>query len=463
MDDLDRLILKTYRKVLRKISPDELRARLARRNLPICTRPPRAWCLSIRASDRRINNDTAIITPYRALYPANQPYPHDVTIDHKLLEHLCKPFELLPNTDWTDVAKGLGVHPESLRHTMKSGRFRLHHYKHLGGKRGKPVPVFLNFESLDPNSGRLRNPPDPLFGQMWRYASQSIPKTFQQTIRRVPAFLAYKGQPRFRGFKWQCPKCEKQSRILYYPLPPYDLPRFLGYDPSYKLKDEVGTMKDESETNSSFILQNSEFSPAPSAYRLLPTAYSSSFACHHCHQVKFFSRIDRDSWNHYITHATAGLLFGHEVKKPKNFHAQENRKRKYRPNFNTPPSPRRQQVKTLLLQGLSYDQIAKELKVGYPTVHMHVKILYKQNGIKSRQELAKKERVTLPEKPLSARQQAIQKLLLTDQNYAQIAASLNTTYHIVHHTAKFLYRHYNVHNRKELGEQVDKGLLSPTD
>src|SRR5205823_3327391 len=107
MDDLDHLILESYQRILPSLSPNQLRSRLARRKLSAFSRPPRAWCLAIRASDTRINSDTAIISPYRALYPKNQPYPHDVTIDHKLLEHLCQPFELLPGMDWTNVAKGI--------------------------------------------------------------------------------------------------------------------------------------------------------------------------------------------------------------------------------------------------------------------------------------------------------------------------------------------------------------------
>jgi hypothetical protein len=34
--------------------PDELRRRVARRRMKSLRRPPRAWCLALRASDRRI-------------------------------------------------------------------------------------------------------------------------------------------------------------------------------------------------------------------------------------------------------------------------------------------------------------------------------------------------------------------------------------------------------------------------
>src|SRR6266536_3186746 len=171
VDDLDRTILETYLKVLPTLSNADLRARLARRKTGALNRPPRPWCLAIRASDTRINNDTAIIIPYQAIRFPTQPRPHQVVLDARLIRHLCQPVELYPNTDWTKVAKSLGVHPESLRHAMRSGRFRLHHYHLLGGKRGKPVPVFLNFETLDPTSGRLREPTDPLWGSVWLYAA----------------------------------------------------------------------------------------------------------------------------------------------------------------------------------------------------------------------------------------------------------------------------------------------------
>ena len=40
---------------------DELHRRLARRRRALMQRPPRAWCLALRASDRRIDETTAII------------------------------------------------------------------------------------------------------------------------------------------------------------------------------------------------------------------------------------------------------------------------------------------------------------------------------------------------------------------------------------------------------------------
>jgi len=422
MDDLDRLILETYLKIVPTLTPDQLRARLARRNTGALSRPPRAWCLAIRASDRRINNDTAIITPYQAIRSRTQPHPHDVCIDAKLIRHLCQPVELVPYTTWIDLAKSLGIHPESLRHGVRSGHFRTHHCKGLDGKRGKPVPVILNFETLDPTAGRLRQPTDPLWGSVWRYAATRVPETFEQTVHRRPTFAAYNGSPRFRGYRWLCPKCERLVRILYYPLPPYNIPRYLQQDPAQLL----------SVSDSSFILHPSAF---PSNL--------SSFACHSCHHIRFFTRTTRDSWGHFITHVTAGLLFGHEIPKPKDFNAPTHRKRKYRPTLNRPPSQRRQQVLDHLLQGHPYDQIARQLNVGYGTVHAHVKHLYKQHDVHSREQLAQKLNHPLPPPPPSPKRAAVERLLAVGQTYKQIAQALNMTYDAVHHHVNNIHKRIN--------------------
>src|SRR5882672_4856268 len=56
MNDVDRLILEAWEKLGPRImgDPEELARRLARRRMGILTRPVRAWCLAVRASDTRI-------------------------------------------------------------------------------------------------------------------------------------------------------------------------------------------------------------------------------------------------------------------------------------------------------------------------------------------------------------------------------------------------------------------------
>src|SRR5688572_483421 len=84
--------------------PDELQRRLARRRAGMMRRPPRAWCLAIRASDQRINPATAACVPEEAAYLPSQLGPdhyqrdymigrHEVTITAPLLREICRPFK----------------------------------------------------------------------------------------------------------------------------------------------------------------------------------------------------------------------------------------------------------------------------------------------------------------------------------------------------------------------------------
>src|ERR1041385_6905949 len=98
MNDVARLILEAWEKLGPKIKsdPHELRRRLARRRLLIMTRPVRAWCLALRASDRRINAMHWILTPMHALdlnHPEHpyEPIEHQVTIQPHGLREFCRP------------------------------------------------------------------------------------------------------------------------------------------------------------------------------------------------------------------------------------------------------------------------------------------------------------------------------------------------------------------------------------
>src|SRR5437867_3468914 len=64
MTDLDEAILNAWQKLRPRIlsDPHELARRLSRRRNSLLSRPPRAWCLAIRASDHRITPPHCPIT-----------------------------------------------------------------------------------------------------------------------------------------------------------------------------------------------------------------------------------------------------------------------------------------------------------------------------------------------------------------------------------------------------------------
>src|SRR5688500_886445 len=154
MSDVERLILEAWEKLRAKIlsDPDQLAKRLARRRRPIMTRPPRAWCLALRASDRRITPAHWVLSPEHALdsEPPYEPIEHTVTIQPYALRKFCRPFR---TDSWgeevADVAKQLGVARSTLLYSRKQNRFSERYIKGLGGKWGKPIPLIHSWRSLD--------------------------------------------------------------------------------------------------------------------------------------------------------------------------------------------------------------------------------------------------------------------------------------------------------------------------
>src|SRR5712671_1685767 len=167
MNDVARLVLEAWEKLGPGImgDSDELAKRLARRRLKILTRPVRAWCLAIRASDRRITPAHWVISPEHALdldHPEHpyEPIEHEVTIRPHALRKFCRPVR----TSWADqvddVCKALGVSSETLRNARLAGVFSVKYVKGLGGKRGHPVPLISCPNTLDPSGGRFNARPD---------------------------------------------------------------------------------------------------------------------------------------------------------------------------------------------------------------------------------------------------------------------------------------------------------------
>src|SRR5690242_14316144 len=154
MHPLNSAILAAWEGVKRKIKDDpaELTRRLARRRLKAMTRPPRAWCLAVRASDARIHSGNALIVPEDAAYLGRPDLfrPHRVTLEARVLRKLCRAVEISPpGESWREVARKLGVDGNTLRRAMARGVFQIRHLWHYQGASGRPVPVLYTDQPLD--------------------------------------------------------------------------------------------------------------------------------------------------------------------------------------------------------------------------------------------------------------------------------------------------------------------------
>ena len=111
MNDVARLVMEAWAKLGPKIlsDPDDLARRLARRRSALLSRPPRAWCLAIRASDRRITPMHWVLTPSHAMELDHEDHPyhpieHEVLIQTYALRKFCRPVKL---DDWGEEAAPL--------------------------------------------------------------------------------------------------------------------------------------------------------------------------------------------------------------------------------------------------------------------------------------------------------------------------------------------------------------------
>ncbi|KAA0215881.1 MAG: LuxR family transcriptional regulator [Leptolyngbya sp. PLA3] len=406
MDELDRALLDAWSRLGRRVRADRVEAavRAARRSTPTLTRPPRAWCLCVRASDTRLDALAALASER----DCKRGLPHALTLYTPAIRTLVAPVNIpWPGIRATRAAARLGRHPESLRNWLDKG---LVHVRYdppsIHSSRGKRVPVLWTPSPLDPNAN-IGRPPHAVWGTIWQYHHTRIPDTLTLTADRFPRTRADPrdaagARPRHCGWLFQCPgrpigarrgspptsdrandailpsplgadarstqrvetdeapRCSRLVSRLYCPLPVTTLAHLLADDPLLPFP-----------------------SPAPQSRPDAPCRIPDAFLCHHCHRIRYFT-LDREGWNHFVTHISAGLLFGHEVPRPASL--PHIRRRRYTPR--TRLSPRRDQVERLLLQGLTYNQIADSLGLAYSTVHAHIKRLYKFYNVHSRRQLA---------------------------------------------------------------------------
>src|SRR4051812_15814876 len=100
MQDIEQSILTAWQKIRPTLLDDDhaLAQRLARRRRPLLTRPPRAWCLAIRASDTRLPSpDLPSPCHPLTLTPCHPPKDRQqIHLTTKTLRRLCCPVTIDP-------------------------------------------------------------------------------------------------------------------------------------------------------------------------------------------------------------------------------------------------------------------------------------------------------------------------------------------------------------------------------
>ncbi|MEA2707434.1 MAG: hypothetical protein QOF78_35, partial [Phycisphaerales bacterium] len=231
MADLENELHTAWMHVAARLSddPHDLARRIARRRRAVLVRPPRAWCLALRASDSRLANVATILPAIRDIddsttdsqltLPAGRAtrgvtatdtvsspchpltlspcHPQHVSLTPAALRTLCAPVRLDAPGDTLDaVAKKLGTTPIGLRNARLNNIFRVRHVKGLAGRRGRPVPLLYIDRPLDPAARNFAEP-DPAWIWTATYLVGRIPADFAQTLTRVEHYRSHVSRTRY--------------------------------------------------------------------------------------------------------------------------------------------------------------------------------------------------------------------------------------------------------------------------
>jgi hypothetical protein len=334
-----------------KHEPWRLQERLARRRSKTFSYTPRAWCLAIRAGDRRLNEMKFSRRGDVSWEGKKIRRGHLVHLDAAEVRKLCTPYVIpKPGLSVRALAKDLGMDLAQVRQAVKSGVFRVEPSQ---GVRGRKQIRLYTPRLIDP--ANIRKPmEDPGWGQGWRWVSEWVRDDLNQVLERRE--LPCKGPPgRLGRWAWVCPACGKSAGKLFCPVRWPQIVNFVRWTPTDGLDDL----------------------PQP----------TETFACHSCHKVVDNGRTGTGGWNDLVTYLSGGLLYGHEVERP-TWWGKE-RKKKFARRRRT--SKVRPEVERLLIQtDLTNRQIAMEVGVTYGTVCTWSVLIYRDWGVKGRQQIKEK-------------------------------------------------------------------------
>ncbi|MEM1109075.1 MAG: hypothetical protein AAGH99_10355 [Planctomycetota bacterium] len=303
MDELDTNLLLAWEEVRAKLAADPAaRARRYERGLrSALRRPVRAWCVSVKASDTRIEHGA--MEDGEAAEACRERERHRVVLFGELVRHLVRPVEIdLPGLRYDVAAGRLGIDLRTIVDWMDKGWVESRREK-VPGRRGLPTRfVFTRRGGIDVCFPQGR---DARWGTLWRGLWDRVPTGFEQTVERVPRLRpgacggvdsGEEGWRDFYGWDWVCPGrvladgteagCGRVCKKLVAPLPVWTIGRAISSDlPEVPIADYE-----------------------PERVR---------FACARCWNVQHMPSDLNTAWNQLVTAISGGLLYGREVERPR--------------------------------------------------------------------------------------------------------------------------------------------------
>lgn len=394
MDRIDVNLFDAWCRIGEKCRRDRMEAlrRYRRRFGRTLNAPPRAACLCIRASDRRITTANAafsfeqdtLLRPNEATDEAvERGERHIVTLRGDLIRKLTEPICIdLPGIEWKQGARMCGVTLSAMRRWIKAGTVvvvrRSRDYSY-----GVTVPIVYTPSPIDPNHVGA-HPPHRIWGSLWQWQFQQLPEEFEQDVIRVPR-IAQTRRGHQVGWDWICPgrvdvhgetiACGRRCRRLYGPMA---LPTLAG---TSGVRWELA-MPAASGLAGTWHPGEEEIGPRKGAR---------TFACKQCWGVRSVSLVGTEGWGAFVAYMSGGLLYGHEVERPPDEAPHVRRIEPYvQRNAAHRPSPRRDEVMRGIVRGESRKDIAERMGVSPLTVKDHIRKIFRKHGVQSREELRAK-------------------------------------------------------------------------
>ncbi len=441
MNQIDLHLQEAWERIGERCREDRVEAlrRSRRRHLAGMKRPPRAWCLCIRAADSRIGLHNAVFdfpswfeqpeddpTPQDAFIRDGETYEsalergvtHRLTLTGSVIRDLTAPVTIrYPGIPIKKVAALLGRHylnvyrwidrsdpypyssTEGTKRALarrpgesatqainRASGLKLWGYTYPGihrkdGGRGMPMAIVYTPSPIDPNH-EAGLPPDPVWGSIWQGLHLRLPECFEQTFERIAVRGSRKG--RFRGWHWKCPGLIDETgehagcgRAVRALYAPMPV-WTLGESGAGALELQ---MPDDSGLAGTWRPGEHE-SPIGQGNRC--------FACKECWQVNYPRMSDGTGWNMFVSYISGGLLQGHEVARPieeapltrrNAVEAVDNRK-----------APRAEEAARLLAQGMKTSDIARAMGITRIGVNGHIQRAIRRHQVASRAELIEKLR-----------------------------------------------------------------------
>jgi DNA-binding CsgD family transcriptional regulator len=240
--------------------------------------------------------------------------------------------------------------------------------------RGRPVPMAYTPSPIDPNAFDGR-PPLSIFGSSWQGLWEKMPEEFVMTAERFARYRLLNGRQVFRGWTWICPGrvgpdgeyigCGRTCNRLFCPRPVWTVPQAVNDRLEIEMPDDSGLA--------------GSWSPGFTD----PDQGKRSFACKSCWGIRDMTLVGPDGWNMFVSHLTGGLLYGHEVERPKDEAPQRRLRREWK-QANPRPAKQRENVRRLLLEGLSYTRIAQRMGFARATAASTARLVYRDDGVRTR-------------------------------------------------------------------------------